>query len=321
MKTRCRRCILGVIIALSTVWSVGCAAPTKTRLFHAIRSGNVKEVKSILTLSPWLVKEREPRHGDTPLIEAVRNCRPQIVGVILAHGGDVHERNNTGLTPLMVAALSGCDKVIPLLIKKGAIPNEHDRTEGLTPLHLAGGCPACIPILLSSGADPLARTNSGELPVHFAASAQEPASLKLLLQAGSSPNARDALGRTPLMNAVMPVVWRNTAKACVSLLLRHGADARLSDRFGKTVLHYVASFPLARLRQEGGGAVFDLREQERWRVEVAGVLIMAGADPSRKDTAGNTAADIARSQGALQLANLLKEESIKKRRVLHKPRR
>jgi len=134
-----------------------------------------------------------------------------------------------------------------------------------------------------------------------------------LIGAGNSPNARDAYGRTPLMRVVMPAVWRATAKECVILLLHRGADTNLSDYFGKTALHYLASFPLVYLKQKGGGAVFDLREQERWRIEVARVLITAGADPRRKDMLGETAADIAKSQGAVQLAKFLQGKGSKKR--------
>lgn len=297
-----------LLIAGITLWVGKCGVPSQRELFHAIRSGDAQKVKSILVARPQLLKEKEPPGGNTPLIEAVKHCNLPIIQIILDHGADVNEPNNVGGTPLTVAAYRGCDTAIPLLVERGALVNAHDAL-GLTPLHLAGGYPKCVSLLLRLGADPRARAEDGSLPVHFAALAQDPASLRMLLQAGSSPNARDDRGRTVLMHAVMPAVWLPTAKECVKLLLQQGADPTVSDRFGYTVLHHLAAFPRRYLKQEGGEAHINFQQQERWRVELARILIRAGADPAQKDVEGKTAADFARAEGSMELARFLQQAS------------
>lgn len=293
-------------VAALALLGVGCTSPSQTQLFSAIRSGDVQKVKGILTAAPWLMEAREPRLGRTPLMEAVRYCNSSILQTLLDMGANVHATDNGGLTPLMIAAITGCDSGIPLLVQKGVSVNERGGS-GLTPLHLAGGYPKCVSLLLRLGADPQAKAEDGSLPVHFAASAQDPASLRLLLQAGSSPNARDDRGRTVLMHAVMPAVWLPTAKECVKLLLQQGADPTVSDSFGYTVLHHLAAFPRRYLKQEGGEAHINFQQQERWRVEVARILIRAGADPAQKDVEGKTAADLARAEGSMELARFLQQ--------------
>ncbi|NSW80432.1 MAG: ankyrin repeat domain-containing protein [Chthonomonadetes bacterium] len=158
------------------------------------------------------------------------------------------------------------------------------------------------------GGRPYGKTESGQLPIHFAASAQQPASLSLLLQAGNSANARDKDGITPLMNAVQPAIWLPTAKKCVELLLSYGAEASARDKvFGWTALPHLADFPLTFIKQEGGGSVYNLEQQEHLHIEVARVLIAAGCDPSQKDVAGRTAADIALRQGSVRIAEFLRK--------------
>ncbi|GBC94768.1 hypothetical protein HRbin16_00553 [bacterium HR16] len=311
MKPLASSVAVSLVIGIA-FWLGGCGTPNRTQLFRAIRSGDVQKVKSILAVKPQLLKEREPPYGNTPLIEAVRQCNLPVIQAILDHGADVNEPNDVDITALMAAAHRGCDAAIPLLVKRGASVNAHD-PEGITPLHLAGGYPACVSTLLHLGADPRARTKDGSLPIHFAASQQDPASLKLLLRAGDSINARDERGRTVLMHVVMPAVWHSTVKECVTLLLERGADPTAIDEDGYTVLHYVASFPRTFLKQGGVETEIDFRQQEQWRIEVARILIGAGADPARRNKSGKTAADFAKSEGSLRLASFL-QQAIQKRK-------
>lgn len=308
IRDNCR--IKYVLVGMIALLAGGCAAPNQTQLFHAVRSGDVQKVKNILTIAPWLIEAKEPRWGNTPLMEAARYCNPAIVHLLLDRGANVHATNYGGFTPLMIAALNGCHTAIPLLVKKGASVNEYGNA-GIAPLHLAAGYPRCVATLLRLGADPLAKDEGGALPIHFAASAQDLASLRLLLQAGNSVNASDEYGRTPLMWMVSPVVWRSNPKECVLLLLRHGADPTVMDKLqGYTVLHHLATFPRTFLEKKDSTAHHvDLQQQEQWRIEIARILIDAGADPVRKDKMGETAAEVAKARGAVHLANFLQQAS------------
>lgn len=91
---------------------------------------------------------------------------------------------------------------------------------------------------------------------------------------------------------------------CSSQALPSGSG---SDRFEYTALHHLASFPRRYLKQEGGEAHINLQQQERWRVEVARILIRSGADPAQKDVEGKTAADLARAEGSIELARFLQQ--------------
>ena len=59
--------------------------------------------------------------------------------------------------------------------------------------------PAIISVLLEAGADPIARDELGETPLHEAAQSNgNPDVITVLLEAGADPRAQDELGRTPV---------------------------------------------------------------------------------------------------------------------------
>ncbi len=85
-------------------------------------------------------------------------------------------------------------------LEAGADPNARDE-DGDTPLHHAaadndGGEGEAAALLLAAGADPNARNNRGRTPLHNYGIGFEV--VVLLLEAGADPNARDQDGNTPL---------------------------------------------------------------------------------------------------------------------------
>ena len=79
--------------------------------------------------------------------------------------------------------------------------------------------------LLSAGADPeRGDDESGESPLHIAASGGQTATATLLIQAGARPDVPDHHGFTPLVHAAEKGQW-----AMVRLLLKHGARSGLQD--------------------------------------------------------------------------------------------
>ena len=57
--------------------------------------------------------------------------------------------------------------------------------------------------MLESGANPDPADNSGDTPLHIAASLGQTEVVQALLDAGADPNARSTEGRTPLNGATL----------------------------------------------------------------------------------------------------------------------
>ena len=98
---------------------------------------------------------------------------------------------------------------------------------------------------VARGADLNGRGPFQRTPLHAAAKGVDTRLLEWMLAQGANPNGRDGDGRTPLHLA-------NQTSA--EILLRHQADARLTDRQGNTALHIAAesSRGLCRLLVQAG---------------------------------------------------------------------
>ncbi len=78
-------------------------------------------------------------------------------------GNDVNKGDNTGMTPLMLAAKSGSRELVSYLLANGADPRIYDRYSN-GPLHWSatgGEFPELNLYLIKNGADPGARTSYG----------------------------------------------------------------------------------------------------------------------------------------------------------------
>lgn len=107
----------------------------ETKLYRAVRSGSVKEVKRLLRdgADPDIADD----HGLTPLHQAAYWGETEIVQLLLKAGADPNAENNgKGWTPLHSAAVSGGMKTrretIELLVKAGAGMDAKDK-HGWTP--------------------------------------------------------------------------------------------------------------------------------------------------------------------------------------------
>ena len=79
-------------------------------MIDAIEEGEEKQVKLLLEMGAN-VNAKDPRSGNTPLIEASASKLPTIVKMLLAVGADVNVKNNKGNTALMEAI--NCDWIDP----------------------------------------------------------------------------------------------------------------------------------------------------------------------------------------------------------------
>lgn len=109
-----------------------------------------------------------------------------------------------------------------------------------TPLLIASanGHEKIVDILLSKGADVKMRDERGATALHHAAQSGHSAIVEMLINAGCDLDAVDKNKWTPLMNACY---WAN--EAALLVLLKAGADSNLRNVDGRTALHEVCRSP------------------------------------------------------------------------------
>jgi hypothetical protein len=138
------------------------------------------------------------------------------VRIVLAHGGDVKAKDQSGTTALMQAALKGNADVTSMLLAKGsdvnAVTVESFETVKNGPIALGLFTPL-IAALPYGGFE----------------------TVKLLVDAGANVNAADVRRMTPLMLAVS--TDRPDARI-IRLLLEKGADKSIKSKRGETALDW-----------------------------------------------------------------------------------
>jgi len=251
----------------------------------------------------------EPRAAQ--LMEAALWGNATAVRRLIDQGADPNARNDAGATPLMRAVVD-LEKTRVLLERRADVNARSD--DGRTPLLIAAGLPGAAPVvklLLDAGAaiNVKAAGLDGDMtPLAEAARSGDAAVFQLLLDRGADvdvagvPALALALRSTcdvcaqRLLKSVSPKILTNTlflemppmsegrgAKA----LFDHGADPKLTDGDGKTMI--------ARAAASDVGLDDALR-----------LLIAKGVDVNARDKAGETALDIARRHGRTTMVDVLK---------------
>jgi ankyrin repeat protein len=115
----------------------GCfLAPVKHSSFRAIhgyaRDGDVAHVTEDLAQNPGDLNLPDDT-GSTPLHLAASYCRLDVVALLLDKGAKVNIKAQDGATPLHLAAQQGCADVVKLLLARHADVNARDK-DHRTPL-------------------------------------------------------------------------------------------------------------------------------------------------------------------------------------------
>ena len=162
---------------------------------------------------------RFPSNEETIHSASARGDLVMVSELIESHPDLLNAPDESGMTPLALAAWNGHLDLVRYLAAAGADPDIRNKN-GLAPLFCAADRArySLSRLLISVGADAGIRGYLGRTPMHMAARAGDIGLIRILLDRGANVNAGDVSGVTPLDMAV----WhRNTETA--KLLEAHGA--------------------------------------------------------------------------------------------------
>lgn len=186
---------------------------------------SISQVRILVEKNPELLNF-EDKDGWTPLLKAVDMNDMELVEYLVGKGADVNVKYRQGLTSLDLASGKGNEKVVKLLISKGAKING----ERISPLDgaVSNGHVGVTEILIANGADVNRFDAIGQTPLGTTISGFTPwdkkfEMLDLLVKSGAKINLKDAHENTPLYYAV-----ETGDEKLVEVLLSYGANIHTS---------------------------------------------------------------------------------------------
>lgn len=185
-------------------------SPRDSKFLVAVRAGDVVSVSSMLradvSLNSFINVPSEPggpENETTPLLEAVIGGHAEMVEFLLTRGASANFHSVKTESALHIAAWSGKLDVVKALLRHGAFADERNES-GETPLLLAAFHSKDVRVvqeLIAAGADIYARDKFGYNAATISVWGHRQDNLKLLSGLGVDPCAKNNEGRTAMDRA------------------------------------------------------------------------------------------------------------------------
>ena len=263
--------------------------------------------------------------GSTPLIIAAEGGKDEIVMEMLKYNADWRLQNHDGHTAFMKAVIHGHAQVVKVLLAHKALEQIADDSRR-TAMHIACSAeetkPDMIDLLHEQRFELDAKDDRGRTPLHYACRVGNIEVAKTLLALHADIRIKDSFERTPLY-----VAWQNGHNDLAKLLQSHHDQAvKPLEPIPETSclpIWSMAKLGYAQLVQDTiTKACTDLHNQDpdtestplHWAIrsktvekglEIAEILLKAGASTSAIDDHGRTPLHIAAYKGYYEAALLL----------------
>ena len=255
-----------------------------------------------------------------PIHIAVAGENHEVVKVLIKHGCDLDKALSTRydrITPLMIAAANGDLEMVKILIDGKAKIEYRDRYKRTALTHaVINGSSHIASYLLSLGADPNMFDSSKNSNLHYACAYGWWFCMRVLIDAGAKIDALNEWSLTPLGVAILkgnkgivdhlitlPGIDINTKddkgrtiliqmleekkafseeilKDIKRLVKEYGADPKLTDNYGKSALHYIASFDYSHDKDE-------LAKELKTIKSIVAFLLQEGVSSLKADAENN----------------------------------
>jgi len=262
--------------------------------------GDLERVREMISADKNLVNSKDG-WGDLALNLAIRSRQRDTVWFLVENGADLSLTGARGYTPLHEAVESGNIEFVRLLLQKGADPSSKGASHE-PPLHRLQNDPKIAKLLIQHGADVRQKGICDNTLLHWCAERGADDLSALLILSGADPNARNELGETPLHLALGFGRVRQARS-----LLEAGAEITDSEKW--PALHYAAAsgnvFLIARVISEGanlngqdaqGNTALHVAVSLYGKDNAIELLVAKGARLDVRNQAGKTPLDLARER-------------------------
>lgn len=249
--------------------------------------------------------------SDARIADAAQKGDAALVRSLLSQKADVNAPQADGSTALHWIVRADDLETADVLIRTGASVSAANR-RGITPLDLAcvNGSAGMIRKLLDAGTNPNATHPDGQTPLMTAARTGNPDAVRVLLDKGAAVNAKDTIAE---QTALMFAITENHPEA-VRVLLDRGADVNARTLIVETppaTTGNLQGIGRAQNREKPvpQGAMTPLLYAARdGRLDIARMLLAAGANLNQLEANGESPLLVAINNGQTELALVLLEK-------------